>query len=109
MKTNPQKVIDGIIGYLKNENLLHIVPELIFELKKISDQQIKKAVVETAIELTPNEKKEFKDLTDKKFGWKGDMEYVVDPDLLGGAKVTVGDQVLDLSVRAKIKNIYDQT
>jgi F-type H+-transporting ATPase subunit delta len=31
---------------------------------------------------------------------------VVDPELIGGVKVEVGDQVLDLSVQAELQKLY---
>jgi F-type H+-transporting ATPase subunit delta len=106
MKNN--KVIEGIISYLKKENLLNLIPELISELKKIEASQIREARVETAFELDETEKKNIKELVEDKFEWKGPIIYTVSAELIGGIKVTVGDQVLDMSTKAKLKDIYDQ-
>jgi F-type H+-transporting ATPase subunit delta len=39
---------------------------------------------------------------EKKFGCKLKAQVVVDPSLIGGVSVAVGDEVLDTSVRARL-------
>lgn len=42
-----------------------------------------------------------------KFGLKLKPQVTVDPDLIGGVRVVVGDQVLDTSVRAQLQRMRD--
>jgi F-type H+-transporting ATPase subunit delta len=102
------KVVDGIIDYLKNEDLLDVVPELITALKKIGNNNSVEAIVESAVLLSTKETGEIKILIAEKFLWTGEVKYIVVPELVGGLRITVGDQVMDLSVRAKLNNIYEQ-
>jgi F-type H+-transporting ATPase subunit delta len=101
-------VVEGIISYLKKEKLLEVVPELISELKKIEVLPAREVIAETAIELSPAEKLDLRRLIEKKLGWKGDITYIISPKLLGGIKITAGDRVLDLSVKARLNDLYDQ-
>jgi F-type H+-transporting ATPase subunit delta len=42
---------------------------------------------------------------EKKFGRKLNASVTVDPSLIGGVRVVVGDEVLDTSVRAKLQQM----
>ena len=42
---------------------------------------------------------------EKKFGRKLNPTVTVDPSLIGGVRVVVGDEVLDTSVRAKLQQM----
>jgi F-type H+-transporting ATPase subunit delta len=42
---------------------------------------------------------------EKRFGRRLQPSVVVDPDLIGGIRVTVGDEVLDTSVRARLQQM----
>lgn len=57
------------------------------------------AVVTSALPLTDEEKKEVAKTL------KGDVAYKVDPSILGGLVVRVGDKVLDGSVAGKMENM----
>jgi len=39
---------------------------------------------------------------ERKFGQKVEATVALDPELIGGVKVAVGDEVIDASVRAKL-------
>ena len=43
---------------------------------------------------------------EKKFGRKLNPTVTVDPSLIGGVRVVVGDEVLDTSVRAKLQQMH---
>ncbi|MFC5460093.1 F0F1 ATP synthase subunit delta [Massilia niabensis] len=45
-------------------------------------------------------------LLEKKFGRKLNPTVTVDPSLIGGVRVLVGDEVLDTSVRAKLQQMH---
>ena len=42
---------------------------------------------------------------EKRFGRKLNASVVVDPELIGGIRVAVGDEVLDTSVRARLERM----
>ena len=45
---------------------------------------------------------------EKRFGRKIEAAVTVNPELIGGARVTVGDAVLDGSVQAKLAAMHTQ-
>jgi F-type H+-transporting ATPase subunit delta len=52
----------------------------------------------TKLQLSP----QLRGALEKRFGKKIETTVTVNPDLIGGARVTVGDAVLDGSVQAKL-------
>ena len=41
----------------------------------------------------------------RRFGRRLDTRVVIDPELIGGVRVVVGDEVLDTSVRARLEQM----
>lgn len=58
--------------------------------------------VTTAIMLTPEKRREIKDSLEKKLGSDIELAFDVDPEILGGMVLAVGDRVLDSSLRAQL-------
>ena len=42
---------------------------------------------------------------ERRFGRKLDMTVEVDPELIGGVRVVVGDEVLDTSIQARLEQM----
>lgn len=58
--------------------------------------------VTTAIKLKPEAQTRLKDDLEKKLGRAIELKFSVDPEILGGMVLTVGDKVLDSSLRAQL-------
>jgi len=93
-KTKPCKVVKNFCLLLADKNRLDCLPEIQAYFSVILDevQGIVRGDLITAIELTDPLKKKIKD----------QLENGVDPDILGGLKLKVGDKVLDASIRAQL-------
>lgn len=67
----------------------------------------KEAVIYTAYDVT-SEGQRAKIISDLEqyFNTRLKASFKIEPDLIGGLKVEVGDQVLDLSVQGKLKALY---
>jgi F-type H+-transporting ATPase subunit delta len=63
------------------------------------------AVVESAFAIDPAQLAEVKASLEKRFGRKLNTSVVVKPELIGGIRVVVGDEVLDTSVRARLEQM----
>jgi F-type H+-transporting ATPase subunit b len=60
------------------------------------------AVVTSALPLSKEEQSEVEGQLDKALGGKGEVSFKVDPNILGGLVVRVGDKVLDGSVAGQL-------
>jgi F0F1-type ATP synthase delta subunit len=101
-KINAQiaKIIAG-----KNSEIL---PLLIY-YKKLIEIQLKKekAIVTTIIELNNLVKKEITRMLKKTYKKVTDVSFQTNKNVLGGAKIQVGDMVYDFSLDAKLKLLED--
>jgi F-type H+-transporting ATPase subunit b len=74
-------------------------------LEDAGDLQGGAALVTSALPLTKQEEETVKKDVLKKLGGKGDVEFKVDPNILGGLVVRVGDKVLDGSVSGQLESL----
>lgn len=91
----------GVIVALSD--IIRIATNLYLERKKKA-----KAVVITPIEISKNQenilKASLKKLTDRDV----DMEYVIDPSLLGGILVKIGSTMYDTSIKGQLRLLKDE-
>jgi F-type H+-transporting ATPase subunit delta len=80
----------------------------LFETLKIESEATAKAMIESAFELSSSQVSEMQQAIVRRFGKKIETTVTVNPDLIGGARVTVGDAVLDGSVQAKLAAMHAQ-
>lgn len=66
------------------------------------------AQITSAYEMTQEQVNGLLTALGKKFGVSLEPEVKVDPALIGGVRVIVGDQVLDTSVQAQITRLHDK-
>ena len=87
-----------------------LLPQIatMFETLKNDAEATAKATIETAFELTDAQVDELRRALEKRFGRKIEATVSVNPELIGGARVTVGDAVLDGSVQAKLAAMHAQ-
>ena len=103
---------DGFKNFIKvlaQEKRLSVLPEIYRQYQSLVLEQVqtKQAVVYTAYALN-GEKQKAKIISDLEqyFNTRLQVSFQTDPELIGGVKAEVGDQVLDLSVRAKLNSLY---
>jgi F-type H+-transporting ATPase subunit delta len=65
----------------------------------------KVAEVRSAVELSEDQQKRLADALGKKFNTQVNLKVVVDPTVVGGIVATVGDEVIDASVRSKLDQL----
>ncbi len=68
---------------------------------------IRRGKVTTAIQLSPAKQAALKDELQKRTGCKMELVFAVDPEILGGMVLAVGDKVLDSSLRAQLGNLRE--
>jgi F-type H+-transporting ATPase subunit delta len=100
----------NFIHVLVEGERVSLLPQIaeMFETLKNDAEATATATIESAMELTEAQVAELKAALEKRFGRKIETTVTVNPDLIGGARVTVGDAVLDGSVQAKLAAMHTQ-
>ena len=94
----------SFIGVLAENERLDVLMQIqeIYEQLKGEDEGVKDALVSSAYPLDDVQLKNLMSQLEAHFGSKLQPRVEVDAALIGGIKVTVGDQMLDASVRGKL-------
>jgi F-type H+-transporting ATPase subunit delta len=77
------------------------------EFQRLADESAGRvrAIVTTAIELTPKDRDRVADELSKRLGKEISLHVVVDPRILGGLKVQYGDRLVDASVATRLQQL----
>lgn len=102
-----QKLAGLVIDYLKGRGELGSLPELIKTLKQksLSLGLENMAVVTSPTQLGPAELKAITGFIQEKYGRDLTLVEKLDPGLIAGFTIQVGDEVIDTSLSAKLENI----
>ncbi|MFZ3322158.1 MAG: F0F1 ATP synthase subunit delta [Usitatibacter sp.] len=95
------KNANNLVGLLVDNHrteLIGSIAEQFDELKRDHDHVLR-VLITSAMPLDDAQKSEIVASLGKRYGRKIETELAVDPQLLGGARVQVGDQVIHASVR----------
>lgn len=99
----------NFIELLTENGRLLLLPEISvqFNALKLRHEGSAQAEIVSAYELDAAQVDTLVAGLEKKFGLKIEAHVTVDPSLIGGVRVTVGDQVLDTSVQAQLAGLRD--
>jgi len=86
------------------------LPRLAAEFRRLDDQRqgITRATATSATSLTPDEVTELTERLEKTAGGRVALDTEVDPSLLGGLVVRIGDRLIDGSVRGRLERLRNQ-
>lgn len=100
-------VASHFIRLLIDANRLDILPEVVTQFEQLKAKQggLKAAAVVSAFPLTPIEIKALTARLADKFGGSVEVSLEVNPDIIGGVIITLGDEVYDASVRGKLQDM----
>jgi F-type H+-transporting ATPase subunit delta len=76
-----------------------------FEELKAQDEGVLEAEITAAAKPTDAEVKALVKKLEAKFGKKIEASVKVDPEIIGGIKIVVGDTVIDASVRGQLQEL----
>ena len=96
--------LSNFIQLLSNNNRLGLLPEIagLYESFKRAEEGSKQAEIVSAFPIDQNQVNAIVPQLEAVFKTKLEPSVSVDPTLIGGIKVIVGDQMLDASVRGKL-------
>jgi F-type H+-transporting ATPase subunit delta len=92
---------------LASARRVELFPVIVDEFRKQLNQLtgIENAIVTSAVELSDAEKKQLQSELESLFNKKIILENHVNQDLIGGVYISVGNFIVDLSVKSKIQNL----
>ena len=90
---------------LAENGRIEVLPEVseMFEQLKARHDGVLEAKVTSAFSMSDAQLKDLVADLEARFKRKIEAKLSIDPELIGGVKVEVGDEVLDASVRAKLE------
>jgi len=102
--------IRSLLLLLAERDRLALLSGIATALAELVDRRagIAKAKITTAIELDEPQQAAFVEQLERASGKKLRASFAVDPGLIAGAKVQVGDHLIDTSVRAKLDALRAQ-
>jgi len=101
------KIIRNFLFVLTDHRRTQLIPEVIAAFHEVIRQRqgIAEAIVSSPIELSAAQKKEIAATLARLTGKKIEAKYTLDPALLGGAVVRIGDTIYDGSLRNRLNEM----
>ncbi len=102
--------IGALLNLVVRRERVALIPGIAAAFGEIVDRQagIAKAKITTAVALDEMNQHQFVERLERTLGKRIEAIFAVDPTLLGGAKVQVGDHLVDASVRAQLSELGAQ-
>jgi F-type H+-transporting ATPase subunit delta len=98
------KIIRNFVFLVVDHGRAHILPEIVSAFQEVVRQRqgIAEAEISTAVELNAAQKAEFAFTLERLTGKRVETKYSLEPALLGGAVVRIGDAIYDGSLRHRL-------
>jgi F-type H+-transporting ATPase subunit delta len=97
-------VVRSLLVLLLERDRIALAPQIALAFGDLVDRRegIAKARITTAVPIKDAEQRELVNRLERESGRKLRATFAVDPTLIGGAKVQIGDHLIDSSVHAKL-------
>ncbi len=104
MPRQPGTAVHNLLQVVLENRRLAALPEIAEQFHQLKDaaQHRAEALISSAFPLEPAQLEALLPALERKFGCKLYPRVEIDPSLIGGVRVAVGDEVLDTSVRARL-------
>lgn len=104
------KPVLNLLQLLLRRGRMEELPRVAAEFRRLDDERqgIVHATVTAAAELTQDEIRELTARLERSTGGRIALDVEVDPSLLGGLVVRVGDRMIDGSVRGRLERLRNQ-
>ena len=97
----------SFVHTLAENDRLSVMAEITDQFVKLRHQAegVLDAVVTSAFDMSEAQQTEIAQTLEAKYSRKVDVQVVVDPELIGGVSIRIGDEVMDASVRGKLQKM----
>ena len=104
---SPGSAAKNLVAIVIDNGRLAALPEIARQFQALLDAKsgTSQAIVESAFPIDASQLAEVKATMERRFLRNLDMQVVVRPELIGGIRVIVGDEVLDTSIRARLEQM----
>ena len=101
------KILRNFLFVVVDHQRAHVLPEMIRAFQEVVRQRqgIAEAEVSSAVELSAAQKAELAFTLERLTGKRVETKYSLEPGLLGGAVVRIGDTIYDGSLRSRLNEI----
>lgn len=102
--------VRNLVALLAERNKLELLPAVLREYRRLLNRLrgIVTAIVSSAAPLTPDEEAALRGRIEQMTGAEVELELVVDPALIGGLTVRIGDRLVDASVRGRLERLRNE-
>lgn len=106
-KTAMPEMAKNFLHTVVENGRLNALPEISTQFRALKNAQSgsSDAVVYSAFPIAPDALADVKNSLEKRFGRKLNLAVESQPELIGGIRVVVGDEVLDTSVKARLEQM----
>lgn len=103
-------MVKNFLGLLAEKERLSFLPDIAAYYRTLLDesQGVVRGRLVTAVNLAEARQDQIKSKLEAQTGKKLVLDFAVDPDILGGVMLKVGDKVLDASLRAQLQILKEQ-
>lgn len=107
---SPNKLLNKFLITLRENGRLVLLSDifLLFEKMAQDEQNMSKAIIQSAYPMSDRDKVELEQLLSKKYNRKIIASVEVQPELIGGIKVLINDTVIDASVKSSLNKMAAQ-
>ena len=107
----PSNIVTGFVDYLISGGSREMLPQVSRELSAIAKETDENynVIIISAVPLNEKEKKHIHTLLTSVFNRTSlEFENTVDPSIIGGVRIQIGDTLIDASVRGQLEGIKRQ-
>ena len=99
--------LQNLLDVVLENRRLPALGEIAAQYRALVDARagVSRATVYSAFEISAEQLAGIQAALERRFGRRLDAQVVIEPELIGGVRVVVGDEVLDTSVRARLEQM----
>jgi len=107
VRMGASKILRNFLFVIADHRRTALIPEIIATFQQVIRQRqgVAEAEISSAVELSAAQKKELAATLARLTGKKIETKYSLDPALLGGAVVRIGDTIYDGSLRSRLNEM----